>query len=272
MSYQYIQADSILNIITRKDGLFDGSYTVDPYQYCAFNCSYCDSGQTPTILIKSNAEALLRQKIKEIPKKRIIIGSVHDPYQPIEQKTRLTRDILLVLKETDHPIHIITKSDLILRDMDILQTMSDVYVSFSIISLDHMIHQIFEQDAPSPLKRLQTMDQLALKQIKTGVAMIPIFPFITDEMIEPLIIQAVKRHGRYFLHGFLELKGDQRQTVMEIIHVRFPALVNHYEELYDHSMTPNKNYKEKINKKIEILCKDYHIPYSLHLLKNKKNH
>ena len=185
MQYRYVHVKSLINTITRPDSLFNGSYTIDPYQNCAFNCAYCDSTLDPTIYIKSNAEEILKKKIKDLLKKRIIIGSVHDPYQH------------------NHPIHIITKSDLITRDLDILKQMDDVLVTVSIISLDAMICKLFEQDAPSSLKRLQTIKTLANNNIKTGTAMIPIFPFITDEMIEQVIQQSINHQASYFLHDFL---------------------------------------------------------------------
>jgi DNA repair photolyase len=116
------------------------------------------------------------------------------------------------------------------------------------------------------------MQQLAKHHINTGVAMIPIFPFITDEMIEPMIQQAKHHQAAYFLHGFLELKGYQKQTVIEIIKTRFPALVDHYDELYDHTIQPREDYIKKMTRRIQILSDQYHLPSSIPLTNHEKGH
>jgi DNA repair photolyase len=259
MQYRHIHVKSLINTITRKDYLFDGSYTIDPYQNCEFNCSYCDSTLEEVIYIKSNAEKILKEKINYLPKKRIIIGSVHDAYQPIEKKLEITRNILAICHENDQPVHIITKSDLITRDLDIIKEMNDVLVTVTILSLDAMISRLFERDAPPPMKRYQTIRTLTSNKIKTGVAMIPILPFITDEMVEQVLKESIKHHASYFLHGYLELKGDQKQQYLEIIKTHFPALIDLYEELYDHTIRPNDNYIRSIDTKVERLLSQHQI-------------
>ena len=94
MIYKTIRCSSLLNKITKRDALFLGDYTIDPYQNCEFGCKYCDSSNTSTIYIKTNAPEVLERELKNVTKGRIIIGSVHDPYQNIEKDYKITRKIL----------------------------------------------------------------------------------------------------------------------------------------------------------------------------------
>ena len=94
MQIKTVKTDKILNRITKKDTLFHGDYTVDPYQFCDFGCIYCDSSYSNHVFVKTNAVELLDEELKETEKGRIIVGSVHDPYQKIEEKYQLTRNIL----------------------------------------------------------------------------------------------------------------------------------------------------------------------------------
>ena len=94
MEYKQIHCDSLLKKITKKDTLFNGMYCIDPYQNCEFGCLYCDSSFDKTIYIKSNAAKIIRNQLKNQEKGRIIVGSVHDPYQRIEMDFKLTKKIL----------------------------------------------------------------------------------------------------------------------------------------------------------------------------------
>ena len=136
MQYKQIKVDSILNRITSKDNLFLGDYTIDPYQNCEFGCSYCDSSFDKTIYIKTNASEILNEELKNNKNGRIIVGSVHDPYQNIEKELKITRELLEIIKENGFSCHILTKSDLILRDLDIISNIKDCLVTISIISLN----------------------------------------------------------------------------------------------------------------------------------------
>ena len=143
MQYKYIQVSKLLNKITTKDRLFSGDYTLDPYKNCEFGCKYCDSAYEDTIYVKTNAIELFEKDIKNLDKGTIIIGSVHDPYQKIERDTKITREILKIIEKNKLSCHILTKSDLVLRDLDILADIDDCRVTISIISLDKNITNIF---------------------------------------------------------------------------------------------------------------------------------
>lgn len=258
MEYRHATYSSLLNKITKKDDLFIGDYTLDSYQNCEFGCIYCDSNFEKTVYIKSNAPEILEEELCNLKKKGIIIiGSVADPYQNAEKKFKTTRNILKIIQQHDFSCHILTKSNLVLRDIDILSKIDECFVTLSLITLDKSISNIFEKDAPSPVIRLQTVKKLSDMEIKTGIAVIPILPYIVEKEFENIIKQ-VKRHGaQYLLYKYLELKGDQKSIFIKKLKENYPYIVKKYIELYKDSYIPDNNYISKINYKIETLCNRY---------------
>jgi DNA repair photolyase len=262
MQYKHIRVDSLLNKITTKDILFAGDYTIDPYQNCEFGCKYCDSSFEKTIYIKTNASEILKKELKNLPKGRIIVGSVHDPYQKIEEKLKITRNLLKIIKEQSFTCHILTKSDLVLRDVDILSDIKDSLVTISITSIDEKISNIFEQNVPSPKNRLEIIEKLNENGIKAGLAVIPVLPFIFENNLEKIAKSAEKHNAQYLLFEHLELKGNQKNIYLGILRKFYPTLVEKYEKLYHYSYMPEQEYISKINSLIDRL-------YSRYDLKNK---
>ena len=260
MQYKLIKSDSLLNKITSKDNLFAGDYTIDPYQNCEFGCLYCDSSYDKNIYVKTNADKVLDQELQSLPKGRIIVGSVHDPYQKAEEKYEITRNLLKTIKKHDFPCHILTKSELILRDLDILSEIKDCTITISIISLTNKIVDIFEKNTPSPMIRLKTLKKLSEGRIKTGIAIIPILPYITEKKdLENIIKAANQNKARFLLYKHLELKGDQKKKITETLKRFFPEIVKKYEELYSDSYIPKNQYTQNVKKSLFHLCKKYKI-------------
>ena len=228
MDYKLIHCDSVLKKITKKDSLFHGNYCIDPYQNCEFGCHYCDSSSEKTIYVKANVLDILKKEIQSIKDGRIIIGSVHDPYQSTEKKFELTRSILETLKELRFPCHILTKSPLIIRDIDILSDL-DCMVTVSICSLDPQVVRIFEPDVPSPTDRLQTVRTLRKNKIMTGMALIPMLPYIIESELESIVKDVHSVDAQYLLHKHLELKGDQETLFRTLIEAHYPHLLPQYD-------------------------------------------
>jgi DNA repair photolyase len=256
MDYKIINCDSLLKKITRKDKLFSGNYCVDPYQNCEFGCSYCDSSFDKTIYIKNNSDKILESELKNTKKGTVIIGYVHDPYQKIEEKFEKTKKILNVIKKYNFKCHIITKSDLIQRDIDILSNL-DCNVTISFLSLDENISNIFEKKVPTPTKRIKVLDDLKRHNIKSGVALIPILPYIIDEELESIIKTFKKHNADYFLYKYLELKGDQKILFNNIIRKNYPNFIEKYQEIYKDIIKPERKSVSDIDNKIRDLLKKY---------------
>lgn len=260
MNYKIIHQDFLLNKITSNDKLFSGDYTIDPYQNCEFGCLYCDSSFDKTIYVKSNAAEFLSKQLKNIQKSSIIIGSVHDPYQKAEEKYKITRSILKTIKEHGFSCHILTKSDLILRDIDILSKIKNCKVTISFTSFDDNVVNIFEKNAPSSKIRLEVIQKLSKNRIAVGAAIMPVLPFIVDDRsLEEIFKKLNENQAQYILYKHLELKGDQKTIFFSTLKNFYPTLVCKYEELYSDSYMPKQVFLRYLNKKVHFICKKYKI-------------
>ncbi len=200
-------------IITRNDSpdiSFDRS--INPYRGCEHGCIYCYARPTHCFLghsagldfetklyAKPNAAALLEKELAHPSYKPevIAIGTNTDPYQPIERERRIMRSILEVLERTAHPVGIVTKSALVLRDIDILSRMSArglAHVALSVTTLDRRIARVMEPRAATPAKRIEAIRLLSEAGIPTTAMVAPIIPAITDSEIET-ILEAVREAG-----------------------------------------------------------------------------
>lgn len=260
MKIKEIHVNKFIRKISKKDTLFHGDYILDPYQNCSFGCIYCDSTLDDTIYIKTNAIDILKEEIETLPNGRIIIGSVHDPYQPVENKYHLTHDILKVLTKTDFSVHILTKSTSILNDLALIKQVTNPIVTFTVLSLDKKLWKTIEAYTPSPLKRLQTMKTIANQNVMTGVAVIPTLPYLTDQHIRNLI-HAIKKHqAAYLLHKPLFLQGEQKNSFLTKLKKAYPELYEIYQTAYQDTPYLSEKYTEQLTNTIHSLCAKEHLP------------
>jgi len=258
MEYKLINCDSVIKKITKKDSLFHGNYCVDPYQNCEFGCLYCDSSFEKTIYAKKNIKEILEKELQTIKNGRIIIGSVNDPYQIIENKFQLTHTILETLKDYNFPCHILTKSPLILKDLPLLSQLESI-ITISMTSLTDQVVRIFEPDVPSPTARLQTLQNLREHGLKAGLALMPVLPYIVESEIESIVQAAYHANAQYLLHKHLELKGDQERHFRDLIKTHYPHLLPNYDILYENNYKPQEKYIQEINAIIKKYCKKFNI-------------
>lgn len=201
--YLEIFPKTILNKVTSPDIGF--SYSMNPYQGCEHGCIYCYARNTHEywgysagldferkILYKANAPELLEKKLRSRSWKpeRIMFSGNTDCYQPIEKKLEITRNMLQVLLKLKHPVGIITKNSLILRDLDLLKEMAEmnlVNVSISITSLSEETRRILEPRTATIKKRLKMVEVLVKNKIPVNVMMAPIIPAINNHEILPLV-------------------------------------------------------------------------------------
>ena len=200
-------------IITRNDSPdvpFDRS--INPYRGCEHGCLYCYArpshaylGLSPgldfetKLIARPDAPELLRRELAR-PGYRvapIALGTNTDPYQPIERRFRITRGILRVCLETEHPVTIVTKSDRILADCDILSQLAVrrlVTVAISVTTLDRGLARLLEPRAATPMRRLAAIRTLAQAGVPVGVMVAPVIPGLTDHGIEE-VLQAAAEAG-----------------------------------------------------------------------------
>ena len=242
---QEILAKTILNTLPQPDRWFGLKYNLNLYRGCQHQCIYCDSRSAcyqienfAAIQVKTNAVELLDEALAH---KRIIgtvgTGSMNDPYMPIERQYNLTGRALQVLARRGFPVHIITKSDLVVRDVETLRQISQVYaaVSFSITSADDGLGKKVEPGAPLVSARLKAMQTLAQNGILTGVTMMPILPFLEDSVENILaIVRLAKEHGAsYILPAFgVTMRSGSREFFYAKLDQHFPGVKERYIQRY----------------------------------------
>jgi DNA repair photolyase len=270
MPYKDITCRSLLKRITTEDLFFKGNYCLDPYQNCEFGCLYCDSSLDKTIYVKTNAAEILDEELQHVEQGVIILGHAHDPYQKIEEKHRVTRKLLGVIKKHGFSCHILTKSSLVVRDINILSKMKSM-VTISVTSLNTAVTDVFEKNVPSTRRRLQTVETLVEHGVEAGVALIPILPYIVDDELEEIIKNISMCKAQYMLYKHLELKGDQKRVFFDVMQRYFPHLISKYNQLYCYCFRPGGKYMEKINREIERHCKKYKLHQEISTQKNLRN-
>lgn len=284
MNIREIKAKSILRKHKKIDSWFISQYGMNLYRGCTHNCIYCDGRSEgyyvdgefgEDVTVKVNAIEILRRELdpkrKRTPFKRSFImvgGGVGDSYQPIENKYQLTRKTLELMYEHNFPVHMLTKSTLIKRDIEILKRInqkSRVIVSFSFSSVDNTISAIFEPGVPPPSERLKTLAFFRNEGIACGMFLLPVIPFITDtpELMEESVRKAADVGLDFIIFGGMTLKnGKQKEYFFNVLKKHYPKLSTEYENIY----TGNKwgeatgEYYSLITRRFYRIVKKYRIP------------
>ncbi len=240
--YKKIKAKSLLSSRTDPDPWFGCKYNMNLYRGCEHSCIYCDSRSEcygienfdGEILVKINAPTLLEDALKRKRIKGTIdFGAMTDPYTFAERKFKLTQECLNIIDKYDFPIHFLTKSNMVLRDLDLIKSISETYaaITFTITTVNDSLARKVEPYAPLPSKRLEAMKVLADNGIYTGVAMMPVLPFIEDseEDIINLVEQVAESGGKYIM-GWLgmTLRGYQREYFYDRLDEGFPGMREKY--------------------------------------------
>ncbi|MHA1149234.1 MAG: radical SAM protein [Promethearchaeota archaeon] len=276
------------------DTWFWNLFTMNPYRGCEHACEYCDSRShkyhlhedpDQTIYVKVNAPVILQKELNKLGhatktlldfgvksktikiKQVIAMSGITDAYQPAEAKYKITRKCLRILKNYGIPVHIITKSDLVLRDLELLSEINDkswACVSLTITTFDKKLVRLFEPRVPSPTKRLNTIKTLAENGINTGVMLCPTIPYIldTEKNMETIIKNAKSVGAHYVLSGAgMTLREGQKERFLQLLKIHYPELIAKYESLFD-DWAPNKKYMLNVFQRAFNLCRKHKInPY-----------
>jgi DNA repair photolyase len=281
-----VTLDSSRKVITRNDSpdiSFDRS--INPYRGCEHGCIYCFARPTHAYLglspgldfearlfAKPEAPELLERELSApgyVPK-TIAIGTNTDPYQPIERRFEIMRRILQVLERAGHPVGIVTKSNLILRDLDILARLARrnlVRVGISVTSLDPTLARVMEPRAPTPPRRLEALRQLAAAGVPTGVMVAPVIPAVNDPEIERILDAAAAAGAMGAGYILLRLPLEVRDLFREWLMANFPDKYRHvfalvrqmrggkdYDSTFGKRMTGSGPYAWMIGRRFETAC------------------
>lgn len=295
VEFKAMEARSILNRSISKRQL-SLAYSINPYRGCEFGCKYCYARYTHEFLqpgsiatvpkgaydapvqpwavafereiyLKENAAWLLTQELRKIdPREEIALGTATDPYQPIERRARITRSLLEVFaKVRGYRLGIITKSQLIVRDLDLLQQIAErntLVVHHTITTTDARLARLLEPRAPRPDLRFEAVKTLRQAGITAGVLCSPLLPGMNDspKALERVASRAAAADASFLGGHPLFLKACSRPMFLSFVREHFPTLVGEYERRFATMDFADGGYRREIAERLRQACQKYGLP------------
>lgn len=277
----YKEFKTTLNRLKYPDSWFWCRYTINPYSGCAHTCIYCDARSEryylsqdfeTEVIVKSNIDKNLDQRIK---RSRTLLpdvigpGGVCDAYQPIELEVENTLKILKVIEKHKYPVNIATKSNLITRDIDILNRIANdtwCTVGFSITTINEELAQFLEPHSSSPKERLEALKLIKQKapNVQVGTYFMPIIPFLedNDENLVDVIKQTKKAGADFILFSpGLTIRDQQAEFfIKKLKNSKYKHIVKSLLNLYKGQVYPPADYVKKLQPKLLSYCEEYELP------------
>ena len=250
-------------------------WSINPYRGCQHACVYCfarntheylgyDAGRDfeSRIVVKMNAPEVLREQLRRPSWKRelIVLGTACDPYQQAELKYEITRRLLKVMLEFSQPVHMLTKSPSVLRDLDLwsqLARVTDAQVAFSVPTLDEAVWKKMEPGTSKPSKRLEAMRKLVDAGVPCGVMLAPVIPGLTDDVphMEDVVREAADAGASFVAPNVLNLKPGTKEWFMPVLREAYPHLEGKYERYYRGPYAPKDYTREVVARVGELRAK-----------------
>lgn len=280
MNMEYLPIKS-KRLLTKesKPSFYRCGLCLSPYNGCEYGCIYCShcvkrgiKERSPWVVqVKENAPDILKKELKNLQKQIVCVWG----YQPAEREYRIVRKALEVLSSRKFPVHVITKSDIILDDLDLLSRIAErewCTITFVINTLDEGTTKIFEPDSPPLNARFKALKKVAEAGMSTGIALWPIIPYITDsdEQLEEVMAKAVKMKARYVLSRPLTLKDQFRARIIDDIKRHFPELIIKYRKLYEIGSSPDVRYSRRLKSRIRVLLDKYELVENMPMYDEKR--
>lgn len=271
-----ILAKNVLSRVAGVDTYFGLDYGMNLYRGCQHHCIYCDSRSKcygndrfdDDVLVKTNAVDLLAKELRAKRRKGVVgTGSMNDPYMPLEERVGLTRAALEVLAGYGFGVHVVTKSDLVLRDIPLLQRIartSTAAVSLTLTTLDDELARRIEPGAPPASSRLRALAELSAAGIEARVALMPVLPFLEDawDNVSAIVREAHRRGVRTVIPWFgMSLRDRQRTYYYRKLDELFPGLREQYESLRQRLHVP----VTARSRAPRVVRDDVHSPWRSHI-------
>jgi DNA repair photolyase len=270
VEYFTLPARSVLNRCASKRVPF--AWTINPYRGCEFACKYCYARYTHEfmelrdgidferkIYVKQQTAWLLRRDLKKVkPGEQIAIGTATDPYQPAEKRYEVTRGIMEELAlHRGLELGVVSKSDLILRDIDLLRRVAEhnsLFINITVTTLDIRLARILEPRAPRPDLRVAAERQLNASGIDAGIICAPVVPGITDSpaALDAVVRAAKSANAKYVYANPLFLKPCSAAVFLPFLEKEFPQLVEEYRKRFGDRAFVSKAYSKRIS---ELMAK-----------------
>jgi len=265
VEYFTLPAKSLLNRCTSGRGM-PFTWTINPYRGCEFGCQYCYARYThefmelrdgrefeQKIYVKQHTAELLRRDLKRVkPGEGIALGTATDPYQPAERRYEVTRGVLEEFaRHRGFELGIVTKSNLVVRDVDLLREVSrnnTLSIHITITTLNVELARILEPRAPRPDLRLDAVRQLSEAGLSVGISSSPVLPGITDSPadLEAVVRAAAAAGARHIFAGPLFLKPCSAAVFLPFLEQHFPQLVENYRARYHERSFLPRSYGKRI--------------------------
>lgn len=278
MEYFTLPARSLLNRCTSNRGL-PFTWTINPYRGCEFACKYCYARYTHEfmelrdgaeferkIYVKQQTAELLRRDLRRVkPGEGIALGTATDPYQPAERRYEVTRGILEEFaRHRGFELGIVTKSNLIVRDLELLREVARnnlLSVHITVTTMNVELARILEPRAPRPDLRMEAVRQLREAGLEVGVSSSPVLPGITDAPadLEAVVRAAAEAGARHIFAGALFLKPCSAAIFLPFLEAHFPLLVENYRERYQNRAFLPESYAKRISRLVSSLRQKYGI-------------
>jgi DNA repair photolyase len=257
-----------------KNGFPGGGWAINPYVGCGHNCAYCYARFMKRFTghkekwgsfvdVRTNIVEVLQKQLRsnKYKSKRIYLGTVTDPYQPLEKKYQLTRQILQLLKDYGASISILTKSDLVLHDLDLIEQFKDIDIDFTVNTLNENWKRFVEPNSPAIKNRLQAAQILTQAGIAVFALVGPYWPVFTE--IEKLFTEFQKIGvKRIFVESFNTIGGNYTE-VKKILRHHFPSEFPAFEKIIKDKNQFDKFYLAE-GAKIKALAQEYQIPAAVY--------
>jgi DNA repair photolyase len=271
MAIREIQAKTLLARVNWRDAWFGMTDNMNLYRGCQHQCIYCDTRsecyQVDTfnedVLVKANAPELLRSELAHRRNKGIIgTGSMNDPFMPLEAERRLTRRVIEVIAEFGFGVHITTKSALVTRDIDLLEAIGPMRASvlMTVTTADDGLGKILEPGASLVSERFTALAELTSHGITTGVALMPVLPWIEDNAanITEIVTRAAHAGVGYLIHApGVTLRDRQRLYYYQQLDRHFPGLRSRYESTFGDAYFCTCQHADKLEQLITDLCEQH---------------
>ena len=252
-----------------RSGIGSVDYAINPYIGCAHACVYCYArfmrrmghpGERWGSFVDAKVNALKRLRA-EAPRRsmgQVLLSSVTDPYQPLERKYELTRGSLELLLERQFPVSILTKSDLVLRDLDIIRKFDTIEVGFTLTANHESARKAFEPGASPVERRLAALRELRDEGIPTWAFIGPVLPYITEDGLEPLLDELAGCVNRVLIDR-LNVKSGNMPDIREALTEHYPDL----QPLFESALKKGSAYYDGFTRKVSEMCRRRSIPFEV---------
>ncbi|UCD45729.1 MAG: radical SAM protein [Candidatus Bathyarchaeota archaeon] len=253
--------------IMGRSGIGSVEYAINPYLGCQHGCVYCYAkfmgrwgghvGEEWGSFVDVKVNALERLRAEAARKRRdvVLLSSVTDPYQPLERERRLTRGCLEILLERQFPVSILTKSDLVLRDVDLIRELESCEVGFTLTAYDDSVRESFEPGASTVGARLDALRRLSDEGITTWAFLGPMLPHLSEEGLEELLNELTGSVSHVIVDR-LNVKSGIMSRVSHVLYERYPDT----QPLFKSALSKGSGYYSRLKREVAEMCRLRGIP------------